>query len=85
MPRRLDRDTTNDRRRVTIVAMGPKLSWEGEVLAVHARIRLTRSFDQRSHSYLGYPLRRDVSTILRHHVFEFSERRALSPAPRPAC
>jgi len=34
-----------------------KVDWQGEVLSVQARIRLTRSFDQRSHSYLGYALR----------------------------
>jgi hypothetical protein len=34
-----------------------KIAWEGEVLSVQPRIRLTRSFDQRSHSYLGYVLR----------------------------
>lgn len=34
-----------------------KVPWEGEVLSVQPRIRLTRSFDERSHSYLGYVLR----------------------------
>jgi len=34
-----------------------KVDWAGEVLSVQPRIRLTRSFDQRSHSYLGYALR----------------------------
>jgi len=34
-----------------------KVDWEGDVLSVQPRIRLTRSFDQRSHSYLGYVLR----------------------------
>ncbi len=34
-----------------------KLAWEGEILSVQPRIRLMRSFDQRSHSYLGYVLR----------------------------
>lgn len=34
-----------------------KIDWEGELLSVQPRIRLTRSFDQRSHSYLGYALR----------------------------
>ena len=33
------------------------LSWQGAVIAVQPRIRLIRSFDQRSHSYLGYALR----------------------------
>jgi hypothetical protein len=34
-----------------------KLAWEGDILFVQPRIRLTRSFDQRSHTYLGYALR----------------------------
>jgi hypothetical protein len=34
-----------------------KLDWEGTLLSIQPRIRLTRSFDQRSHSYLGYVLR----------------------------
>lgn len=36
--------------------MGEKISWEGTLLSVQPRIRLTRSFDERSHSYLGYSL-----------------------------
>lgn len=36
--------------------MGVKLEWEGKVLSVQPRIRLLRSFDERSHSYLGYVL-----------------------------
>jgi hypothetical protein len=33
-----------------------KLAWEGEILSVQPRIRLLRSFDERSHNYLGYIL-----------------------------
>lgn len=33
-----------------------KLSWQGNVISIQPRIRLLRSFDQRSHSYLGYVL-----------------------------
>ena len=33
-----------------------KLSWQGRVISVQPRVRLLRSFDQRSHSYLGYCL-----------------------------
>jgi len=33
-----------------------KLPWSGRITSVQPRIRLTRSFDQRSHSYLGYCL-----------------------------
>ena len=34
-----------------------KRHWTGRILAVQPRIRLLRSFDERSHSYLGYALR----------------------------
>jgi hypothetical protein len=34
-----------------------KIAWSGAVTAVQPRIRLTRSFDERSHTYLGYLLR----------------------------
>ena len=34
-----------------------KLNWKGIVIAVQPRIRLTRSFDERYHTYLGYSLR----------------------------
>ncbi len=36
--------------------MGQKLVWEGRLTSVQPRIRLTRSFDQRNHSYPGYVL-----------------------------
>lgn len=38
---------------------GGKVQWSGRVAAVQPRIRLMRSFDERSHSYLGYVLRID--------------------------
>ena len=34
-----------------------KIAWQGVSLSVQPRIRLTRSFDQRSHTYLGYALK----------------------------
>ncbi|MDZ7698167.1 MAG: hypothetical protein U5R49_15025 [Deltaproteobacteria bacterium] len=34
-----------------------KITWSGKVTSVQPRIRLMRSFDERSHSYLGYVLR----------------------------
>lgn len=34
-----------------------KIAWQGQVIAVQPRIRLNRSFDQRTHTYLGYTLR----------------------------
>ena len=45
-------------RRKTMTA---KQAWEGTLLAIQSRIRLLRSFDRRSHSYLGYTLRIDGS------------------------
>ena len=35
----------------------PTIPWQGTLLAVQPRIRLTRSFDERTHTYLGYALR----------------------------
>jgi hypothetical protein len=34
-----------------------RIAWQGEIISVQPRIRLLRSFDERSHSYLGYVLR----------------------------
>ncbi len=34
-----------------------KIPWNGVLLSVQPRIRLSRSFDQRSHTYLGYALK----------------------------
>ncbi|MBE7480595.1 MAG: hypothetical protein HS104_11515 [Polyangiaceae bacterium] len=39
--------------------MSDKIPWAGTITGVQPRIRLTRSFDQSSHSYLGYVLRVD--------------------------
>jgi hypothetical protein len=36
---------------------GGKIPWQGVLLSVQPRIRLTRSFDQRSHTYMGYALK----------------------------
>ena len=33
--------------------MADKLNWQGTVIGVQPRIRLLRSFDERSHTYLG--------------------------------
>ena len=46
-----------------------KFSWQGELTLVQPRIRLTRSFDQRSHSYLGYTL--GIKGTLDGHDGEF--------------
>lgn len=37
--------------------MTQKTNWQGILISIQPRIRLLRSFDQRSHSYLGYTLR----------------------------
>ena len=37
----------------------PKQPWRGRLLAIQPRIRLTRSFDERTHTYMGYALRLD--------------------------
>jgi hypothetical protein len=37
--------------------MDDKVAWSGTITAVQPRIRLTRSFDERSHTYLGFVLR----------------------------
>jgi hypothetical protein len=37
--------------------MSQKTDWQGILISIQPRIRLLRSFDQRSHSYLGYALR----------------------------
>ncbi len=34
-----------------------KMLWSGRIVSIQPRIRLMRSFDERSHSYLGYLLR----------------------------
>ncbi len=34
-----------------------KIVWQGKVVSVQPRIRLLRSYDERSHAYLGYALR----------------------------
>ncbi|MFA7147779.1 MAG: hypothetical protein WC109_02980 [Syntrophomonadaceae bacterium] len=33
-----------------------KISFKGKIISVQPRIRLIRSFDERSHNYLGYAL-----------------------------
>ena len=47
----------------------PKLDWSGTVASVQPRIRLTRSFDERSHSYLGYVLGLDGMLDGEHRSF----------------
>ena len=49
--------------------MTDKTAWEGTLIGVQPRIRLTRSFDQRTHSYFGYVLR--VRGVLGDEAREF--------------
>ena len=37
--------------------MDAKTAWQGTLVSIQPRIRLTRSFDERNHGYLGYALR----------------------------
>jgi hypothetical protein len=34
-----------------------KLSFQGTIISIQPRIRLTRSFDEASHTYLGYAIK----------------------------
>lgn len=47
-----------------------KLSWQGRVISVQPRIRLLRSFDQRSHTYLGFALQ--ILGVIEGRKGEFS-------------
>lgn len=50
-------------------AMSAKLQWHGTITSVQPRIRLLRSFDERSHSYLGYVFRLDGEVGGEHRQF----------------
>ena len=50
--------------------MTEKLVWRGRLTSVQPRIRLLRSFDQRSHSYLGFVLR--VQGVIGNRQGEFA-------------
>ena len=47
-----------------------KISWQGNLISIQPRIRLLRSFDQRSHSYLGYAL--SIKGVLDNNERAFS-------------
>jgi hypothetical protein len=47
-----------------------KRRWSGKIIAVQPRIRLLRSFDQRSHTYLGYGL--VIDGVIGNEVRQFS-------------
>jgi hypothetical protein len=44
-------------RRAFVLEGAKKISWSGRIIAVQPRICLTRSYDERTHSYQGYVLR----------------------------
>ena len=48
---------SSSHRKARIPQPSDKTPWCGVILSVQPRIRLLRSFDQRSHTYLGYVLR----------------------------
>ena len=52
-----------------MIVITNKLFWRGTLVGVQPRLRLTRSFDQRSHTYLGYALR--VRGTVAHQEREF--------------
>jgi len=47
-----------------------KVTWSGKIVSVQPRIRLTRSFDERYHSYLGYCLL--INGVVDDEAREFS-------------
>jgi hypothetical protein len=49
---------------------GVKIEWRGDLKGVQPRIRLTRSFDERYHTYLGYVLH--VTGVVGDSSTEFS-------------
>lgn len=56
--------------------MPTKTPWRGTITSVQPRIRLLRSFDERSHSYLGYVLQLDGEVGGEHRVFTVAIGRA---------
>ena len=52
-------EVCEERGELDKASMNDKLKFHGTITSVQPRIRLLRSFDQRSHSYLGYVLRID--------------------------
>ncbi len=47
-----------------------KIRWTGHIISVQPRIHLTRSFDERHHSYAGYCLR--IEGLIGDEEREFS-------------
>lgn len=53
-----------------------KIAWSGRIISVQPRIRLMRSFDERSHSYQGYVLRVDGTCGNENDEFQISVGKA---------
>ena len=49
--------------------MADKIPWRGKLVSVQPRIRLTRSFDERSHTYLGFVLQVDGTVDAEQRTF----------------
>ena len=47
-----------------------KFSWSGQLVSIQPRIGLTRSFDERYHSYLGYCLK--IEGVIGSEAREFT-------------
>ena len=58
---------------------GEKIGWQGVLLSVQPRIRLTRSFDQRSHTYLGYTLKGVAGSEVKPENFSSGWGKARTP------
>ena len=56
-----------------------KVEWTGRITAVQPRIRLMRSFDERSHSYQGYVLRVEGAVGGEADVFQIAIGKAAHP------
>jgi hypothetical protein len=46
-----------------------KFPWAGKIISIQPRIRLTRSFDQRSHNYLGFTLTIEATVGVEERTF----------------
>jgi hypothetical protein len=56
-----------------------KIRWQGVLLSVKLRIRLTRSLDERSHNYLGYTLKVRDRSKMKPGNFSSGWGKALTP------
>ena len=52
--------------------MDTKLTFKGTIISIQPRIRLTRSFDEASHTYLGYAITLEGEINNQHTTFSIS-------------